>query len=85
MPEDTFHDVGIIDECNDAHGAAAVGAFERIDLVNLLNQSGPVALAPRVGCYVVGYNARTVFELILSLASRPARKESSTSLGLQTE
>ncbi len=41
MPEDAFHDVGIIDESNDAHLGATVGALERIDLVNLLNQSGP--------------------------------------------
>lgn len=30
MREDAFHNVGIIDECNDAHGDAAVGALERI-------------------------------------------------------
>ena len=29
--EDAFDDIGIIDECNDAHGGAAVGALERID------------------------------------------------------
>ncbi len=40
--EDAFDDVGIINECNDAHGGTAVGALERIDLVHLLNQPGPV-------------------------------------------
>ncbi len=44
MLEDTFHDIGVIDERNDAHGGAAVGALQRTNLVNLLNQSGPVGL-----------------------------------------
>ena len=43
---DAFHDIGIIDERNKAHRDATVGAFEQIDLVDLLSQLGPVGLAP---------------------------------------
>ena len=39
------HKAGVIDECNDAHGSAAVQALEWIDLVDFLNQPGPVGLA----------------------------------------
>ncbi len=35
---------GVVDQRDDAHGGAAVRALERIDLVNLLNQPGPVGL-----------------------------------------
>jgi len=49
----TPHTAGIIDECNDAHGCAAVGALEWIDLVNLLNQPGPVGLTPSIHCWLV--------------------------------
>ena len=37
--------LGAIDACNDAHGGASVGGFERIDLLNFLIQSGPVDVA----------------------------------------
>ncbi len=47
------HKAGIIDECNDAHGGAEVEALERIDLVNLLNQPGPVGLTPSIHCWLV--------------------------------
>ena len=33
VPEDVFDDIGVVDERDDAHGGAAVGPFERIDLV----------------------------------------------------
>ena len=33
VPEDAFNNTGIVDECDDAHGAAAAGALERIDFV----------------------------------------------------
>ncbi len=38
-----------IDERDDAQGGTALGALERIDLVHLLNQPGPVGLAAGVG------------------------------------
>jgi len=44
---------GVIDACNDAHGGTAVGEFEQIDLVNFLNQSGPVGLATCIDGWLV--------------------------------
>ncbi len=45
MLEDVFDDIGLVDERDDVQGSVAVGAFEGIDLVDFLNQSGPVGLA----------------------------------------
>ena len=53
MLEDTFDDIGIVDECDDAHSGTAVGTFERIDHVDFLNQPGPVGLAPCAGWRLV--------------------------------
>ncbi len=38
--EDSFDDIGIFDERDDAHVAAAAGTLKRVDLVHLLNQPG---------------------------------------------
>ena len=46
--QDPLDDIGIVDQCNDAHRGAAVGALERIDFVHLLNQPGPIGLAPGI-------------------------------------
>jgi len=47
--EDSFDDIGIVDERDDAHVAAAAGTLKRVDLVHLLNQTGPVGLAAGIG------------------------------------
>ena len=46
MFQDPLNDILFLDQGDDAHGGAAVGALERIDLIDLLNQSGPIGLAP---------------------------------------
>jgi len=35
-------DCGIVNDSDDAHGVVAFGAFERIHLVDLLDEPGPV-------------------------------------------
>ena len=47
--QDAFDDIGTVDECNDPQGGAAIRTLEWVDLVNFLNQPGPVGLAPGVG------------------------------------
>ncbi len=49
MPKYAFDHIDIVDECDDAHVAAAVDTLERVDLVDLLNQPGPSGLAMGVG------------------------------------
>ena len=46
--EDPFDDLGIVNERDDAHRGTAVAALERVDLVDFLNQPGPVGSAPSV-------------------------------------
>ena len=52
MFENAFDDTGIVDACHDAHGGAAVGALERIDLVNFLNKPDLSGLAPPIDMLV---------------------------------
>ncbi len=42
MLQDPFDDVGLVAERDDVQVGAAVGAFERVDLVDFLNQPGHV-------------------------------------------
>ena len=68
--EDPCDDIGIVDERDDAHGGAAVGALERIDLVNFLNQPGPAGFTPTIVRQVV--NDRNDVRVIV-LGSQPSR------------
>ena len=47
--EDSFDDIDIVDERDDAHVAAADNTRKRIDLVHLLNQPCPGGLATGIG------------------------------------
>ncbi len=49
VPENPFDDIGLVDECDGAHRSAAVGTFQRVDLVDFLNQPGPAGLASAGG------------------------------------
>ena len=53
MSENPFNDLGLVDECDDTHRGTAVSALQRIDLVNLLNQPGPVGFALTINRRVV--------------------------------
>ncbi len=53
MFENAFDDTGIVDACHDAHGGTAVGALERIDLVNFLNKPDPGGVAPTIDRRVI--------------------------------
>ncbi len=61
---------GVTDECNDAHHGPAVGTLERIDLVNLLNQSCLVGLATCIDGWLVADDI-----LISQLGSMEFREE----------
>jgi len=64
MSENPFNDIGIVDEGDDAQGAAAVAALERVDLVDFLNQPGKVGLATGVDGRVVDNEACRVVGLL---------------------
>jgi hypothetical protein len=62
-----------MNECDDAHGAAAASALERIDFVNLLNQPRPVGLALRVGWRLVDDDGGRCVVVPFGCSSRAAR------------
>ncbi len=63
VSEDPLDNRRFIDQRNDAHDRAAVGALKRIDLVDFLNQPGPIGLAPPVGWPVVDRDLCVLFAL----------------------
>jgi len=71
--EDCCHDVGIIHECTDSRLSAKVGPLQRINLVNLLNQPGPVGLTPCIPGWLVADNRGPRVVSLFALLSRPAR------------
>ena len=73
MLEDALNDIGIVNERDDAHRGAAVGTLERIDLVDFLNQPGPVGFAPGVDGRIVDNKAWYRIAGLFSRSSCPAR------------
>lgn len=73
MPENSLNDIAVVDEGGNAQGGGAVAALERVDLVNFLDQPGPVGFAAGVDGHVVDNRARCRVAGLLRQFSGAAR------------
>ena len=72
MFEYAADDGGIVNDSDDAHGVVAFGAFERIHLVDLLDEPGPVGFGfANRWCFVQVEGGVAVLGLGCSIALPP--------------